>query len=59
MRPLQWFDSVSELLKSLDLKMTEEEFEKIDQFQRESTAYKKKPKKIMRPLRNQINPTPV
>ncbi len=43
---LKWFDSTSELLKTLDIKMTEEEFEKIEQFQRESTAYKKEPKKI-------------
>ena len=34
-------DSTSELLKSLDIKMTEAEFEKIEQFQKESTAYKR------------------
>ncbi len=48
---LQWFDSTSELLKSLDIKMTEEEFEKIEQFQKESTAYKRDPKKIIQKLK--------
>ncbi len=48
---LQWFDSVSELLKSLDIKMTERDFKKIEQFQKESTAYRKEPKKIMQKLK--------
>ncbi len=48
---LQWFDSTSELLKSLDIKMAEEEFEKIEQFQKEATAYKREPKKIMQKLK--------
>ncbi len=48
---LQWYDSVSELLKSLDIKMTPQEFEKIDQFQKESMAYKKEPKKIIQKLK--------
>ena len=47
---LEWFDSTSELLKSLDIKMTAAEFEKIEQFQREATAYKREPKKIMQKL---------
>jgi len=47
---LQWFDSTSALLKSLDIKMTEEEFQKIEQFQKEVTAYKREPKKIMQKL---------
>ena len=47
---LKWFDSTSELLKSLDIKMTEEEFEKIEQFQKESTAYKREPKKFIQKL---------
>ena len=47
---LQQFDSTSELLKSLDIKMTAKEFAKIDQFQKELTTYKKDPKKIEQKL---------
>ena len=48
---LQQFDSTSELLKSLDIKMTAKEFAKIDQFQKISTAYKKDPKNIEQKLK--------
>ncbi len=48
---LQWFDNTSELLKSLNIKMTEAEFEKIEQFQKESIAYKREPKKIIQKLK--------
>jgi DNA-directed RNA polymerase specialized sigma subunit len=48
---LIWFDSTSELLKSLDIKMTPDEFEKIERFQKESTAYKREPKKIVQKLK--------
>ncbi len=48
---LKWFDNTSELLKSLDIKMTPDEFEKIDRFQKESTAYKRDPKKIDQKLK--------
>ena len=47
---LKWFDNTNELLKALDIKMTEEELEKIEQFQKESTAYKREPKKIIQKL---------
>ena len=41
---LQWYDSTNTLLILLDINMTEEE--KINLFQKETTAYKTKPKKI-------------
>ncbi len=47
---LQWFDNTSELFKSLDIDMTKEEFKKIDEFQKISTAYKKTPKKVAQQL---------
>ena len=42
---LQWYDSTNELLESLDIKMTPQEKEKINQFQKEATTYKTNPKK--------------
>ncbi len=47
---LEWFDSTSELLKSLGIGISEEESEKINQFQKIATAYKKDPKKIEQKL---------
>ena len=43
---LQWYDSTSELLKVLGMKMHGSEFDKIEQFQKEATAFKTNPKKI-------------
>jgi hypothetical protein len=43
---LQLYDSTTELLEAIGIKMTEEEKEKISQFQKEATAYKTNPKKI-------------
>jgi REP element-mobilizing transposase RayT len=48
---LQWYDSTNELLESVGIKMTEEEKEKISQFQKEATAYKTKSKKIQQRLK--------
>ncbi|NOX16198.1 MAG: helix-turn-helix domain-containing protein [Epsilonproteobacteria bacterium] len=47
---LKWFDSINELLKSLDIEMTEEEFDKIEKFQKDSTAYKREPEKFMQKI---------
>ncbi len=48
---LQWYDSVSELLKAIGIKMSEQEFKKIEQFQKETIAYKSNPKKIEQRLK--------
>jgi REP element-mobilizing transposase RayT len=48
---LQWYDSTNELLESVGIKMTEEEKEKISQFQKEARAYKTNPKKIQQRLK--------
>ena len=48
---LQWYDSINELLESVGIKMTEEEKEKISQFQKKASAYKIKPKKIQQKLK--------
>ncbi len=48
---LQWYDSTNELLESVEIKMTQQEQEKISQFQKEATAYKTNPKKIQLKLK--------
>jgi putative transposase len=48
---LQQYDSTNELLKSLEIEMTQEEQEKISRFQKEATAYKTHPKKIQQKLK--------
>ncbi len=48
---LQWYDSTAELLKAIGLKMSSEEFEKIEQFQKDSTTYKSNPKRVEQKLK--------
>ncbi len=48
---LQWYDSTTELLKAIGIKMSAEEFEKIEQFQKDSTTYKSKPKRVEQKLK--------
>ena len=48
---LKWYDSINELLMSVGIKMTEEEKEKISQFQKEASVYKTKPKMIQQKLK--------
>ena len=48
---LKWYDSINELLMSVGIKMTEEEKEKISQFQKEASVYKTKPKMIQHKLK--------
>jgi REP element-mobilizing transposase RayT/DNA-binding CsgD family transcriptional regulator len=47
---LQWFDSTSELLKSLDIKMQQKELETIEQFHKKAVAFKKEPQKVIQNL---------
>ena len=47
----QWYENTNELLKSLDIKMTKKEQEKIEEFQKKSTSYKTNPKKIEQRLK--------
>lgn len=48
---LQWYESTVELLQAMGLKITEQELEKIEQFQKESRAYKSNPKKVEQHLK--------
>ncbi|MNN77665.1 hypothetical protein D3C81_1941500 [compost metagenome] len=48
---LHWYDSTTELLKAIGIKMSEKEFEKIEQFQKDSISYKSNPKKIVQELK--------
>ena len=48
---LKWYDDTSELLKSLDIYMTEEELKKIELFQKQANSYKTKPNKIKHNLK--------
>ena len=48
---LQWYDSTTELLASLEITMTQQEEEKISQFQKEATSFKTNPKKIKHKLK--------
>lgn len=48
---LDWYDSTTELLKAIGIKMSEKEFEKIEQFQKDSISYKSNPKKIVQELK--------
>ncbi len=43
---LQWYQSTSELLNSVGIKMSEDDFAKVEEFQKKATAYKSNPKKI-------------
>lgn len=43
---LQWYDTPAELLETMGIKISEEELEKVAQFQRGSTAYKSNPKRV-------------
>jgi len=47
---LQWYDSTTELLKVVGIKMSETEFDKIEQFQKEAIAYKANPEKFKQNL---------
>ncbi len=48
---LQWYDSTNALLESVEIKMTQQEQEKISQFQKDATAYKTNPKRIEQKLK--------
>ncbi len=48
---LQWYDSTAELLEVIGLKISVEEFEKIEQFQKDSTTYKLNPKRVKQELK--------
>ncbi len=48
---LQYYDSTNELLKSLEINMTQKEQEQISRFQKEATAYKTNPKKVLKKLK--------
>lgn len=43
---LQWYDNTAELLKAIGLMISSQEFEKIEQFQKDTITYKSNPKKI-------------
>ncbi len=47
----QWYDSTTEILEAIGIKMSDEEFEKIEKFQKDATAYKANPKKIEQKLK--------
>ncbi len=48
---LQWYDSTAELLKAIGIKMSATEFEKIEQFQKDTTVYKSNPKRVEQKLK--------
>ena len=48
---LQRYDSIKELLNSLDIEMTSEELDRVEEFQKKSSAYKTNPKKITQKLK--------
>jgi hypothetical protein len=48
---LQWYDSTAELLKAIGIKMSVDEFEKIEQFQKDTTVYKSNPKRVEQKLK--------
>ena len=43
---LQWYQSTSELLKSVGITMSEDDFTRVEEFQKKAIAYKSNPKKI-------------
>ncbi len=48
---LQWYDSTTELLKAVGIKMSEAEFDKIEQFQKDTITYKSNPKRVEKELK--------
>ena len=48
---LQWYDSTTELLKAVGIKMSTTEFEKIEQFQKDTIIYKSTPKRVEQKLK--------
>ncbi len=46
----EWYENTNELLKTLQIKMSEEEQDKIARFQKEATSYKSNPKKVSQKL---------
>ena len=48
---LQWYDSTTELLKAVGIKMSEAEFDKIERFQKDTITYKSNPKRVEKKLK--------
>ncbi len=48
---LQWYDSTTELLEAVGIKMSATEFEKIEQFQKDTITYKSNPKRVDQKLK--------
>lgn len=48
---LQWYDSTAELLKAIGIKISSDEYEKIEQFQKDTITYKSNPKRIEQKLK--------
>ena len=48
---LEWYDNTAELLKAIGIKMSDAEFDKIEQFQKDTITYKSNPKKVEQKLK--------